>query len=283
MKRLAGVGGFLVVSFLAPAFGAAQIPNSDNVYVLQAIAHQPTTTAPLTLTFSEPSKQGRKRIVKQTDITIPATDVIDSLTTRVRAQKFERESAGAFLFVLDVRGRNVPAKTGDPLVLTLASGAVVAISPGCVHAAATRWLRVNLPSETKVSASAMPLNDPNKSDAARPADQSPPTGSSVQFDAKGVDFSPWLRRFVGQIRRNWFVPESALREKGQVVVTFRVDKTGRITDVAVRTPSSVAAFNNSAFGAVLASNPTVPLPPEYPDESAFFTVTFYFNESPPKG
>ena len=29
------------------------------------------------------------------------------------------------------------------------------------------------------------------------------------------------------------------------------------------------------------SNPTEPLPPEYPSEKAFFTVTFYYNESPP--
>ena len=27
----------------------------------------------------------------------------------------------------------------------------------------------------------------------------------------------------------------------------------------------------------------MPLPPEYPDEKAFFTVTFYFNETPPGG
>ena len=27
--------------------------------------------------------------------------------------------------------------------------------------------------------------------------------------------------------------------------------------------------------------PTEPLPPEYPDPKAFFTVTFYYNEQPP--
>jgi hypothetical protein len=32
---------------------------------------------------------------------------------------------------------------------------------------------------------------------------------------------------------------------------------------------------------LLASDPTTPLPPEYPDDKAFFTVTFYYNESPP--
>ena len=29
------------------------------------------------------------------------------------------------------------------------------------------------------------------------------------------------------------------------------------------------------------SNPTTPLPPEYPSDKAFFTVTFFYNESPP--
>ena len=28
----------------------------------------------------------------------------------------------------------------------------------------------------------------------------------LQFDTKGVEFGPWIRRFVAQVRRNWFVP-----------------------------------------------------------------------------
>jgi len=31
----------------------------------------------------------------------------------------------------------------------------------------------------------------------------------------------------------------------------------------------------------MTSNPVDPLPPEYPSEKAFFTVTFYYNERPP--
>ena len=103
---------------------------------------------------------------------------------------------------------------------------------------------------------------------------------SIQFDTKGVEFGPWLRRFVAQIRRNWFIPYAAMTMKGHVVVTFNVHKDGRITDLQVMKPSSVDAFTNSAHGAIASSNPTVPLPPEYPDSKAFFTVTFYFNESP---
>jgi TonB family protein len=103
---------------------------------------------------------------------------------------------------------------------------------------------------------------------------------SIQFDAKGVDFGPWLRRFIAQIRRNWFVPYAAMTMKGHVVVTFNVNRDGRITELTVLKPSSVNAFTNSAFNALAASNPTLALPPEYPDDKAFFTVTFYFNETP---
>ena len=102
----------------------------------------------------------------------------------------------------------------------------------------------------------------------------------IQFDTKGVEFGPWLRRFIGQIRRNWFIPEAAMFQKGHVSVTFYVGKDGRITELKVLRPSDVGAFNNSSFNALAASNPTVPLPPEYPDDRAFFTVTFYYNENP---
>ena len=33
--------------------------------------------------------------------------------------------------------------------------------------------------------------------------------------------------------------------------------------------------------ALSSSNPTAPLPPEYPVDKAFFTVTFFYNETPP--
>ena len=110
------------------------------------------------------------------------------------------------------------------------------------------------------------------------ADQQP--APAIQFDSKGVEFGPWLRRFVAQIRRNWFIPQSAMFQKGHVVVTFYVGKDGRITELKVLRPSAVDAFDHSSFNALAASNPTYPLPPEYPDDRAFFTVTFYYNENP---
>jgi TonB family protein len=105
-------------------------------------------------------------------------------------------------------------------------------------------------------------------------------GATIQFDTKGIEFGPWLRRFVGQVRRNWFVPDAAFSFHGKVVLQFNIHKSGRISDVVVAQPSQIEAFNRAAVNAILGSNPTEPLPPEYPDERAFFTVTFYYNESP---
>ena len=107
-------------------------------------------------------------------------------------------------------------------------------------------------------------------------------GPEIQFDTKGVEFGPWIRRFIAQVKRNWFIPYAAMSMKGHVVIQFNVHKDGSITDLSVVGPSPVDAFNNAAFGALSGSNPTQPLPPEYPDNKAFFTVTFFYNETPPR-
>jgi TonB family protein len=105
-------------------------------------------------------------------------------------------------------------------------------------------------------------------------------GATIQFDTKGVEFGPWLRRFVAQVRRNWFVPNAAMTFSGRVVLQFNIHRSGRISDVVVAQASQIDAFNRSAVNAILGSSPTEPLPPEYPEERAFFTVTFYYNEPP---
>jgi len=106
-------------------------------------------------------------------------------------------------------------------------------------------------------------------------------GSTIQFDTKGVEFGPWIRRFVAQVRRNWFIPNAAMNFRGHVVIQFNIHKNGQITDVNVIAPSSIDAFNRAAYQAIVGSSPTEPLPPEYPDPMAFFTVTFFYNEQPP--
>jgi len=110
-------------------------------------------------------------------------------------------------------------------------------------------------------------------------------GSDLQFDTKGVEFGPWVRRFKALVQRNWepLIPDApmAMRMQGRVVITLNIHKDGTITDVRVMSPCPVDGYNTAAYGALRASNPTPPLPAEYPDDKAFFTVTFYYNERPP--
>jgi TonB family protein len=105
-------------------------------------------------------------------------------------------------------------------------------------------------------------------------------GPEIQFDSKGVEFGPWIRRFVAQVKRNWFVPYSVMSNSGHVVIQFNVHRDGTITDLAIVGPCPIPAFNSAAYGALASSNPTQPLPPAYPADKAFFTVTFFYNESP---
>lgn len=106
-------------------------------------------------------------------------------------------------------------------------------------------------------------------------------GATIQFDTRGVEFGPWLRRFVAQVRRNWFIPQAAMVLSGHVVLQFNIYRNGEITDIVVVQPSAIDAFNHAAYGAIFSSNPTAPLPPEYPSDKVLFTVTFYYNEEPP--
>jgi TonB family protein len=103
-------------------------------------------------------------------------------------------------------------------------------------------------------------------------------GDAIQFDSKGVEFGPWIRRFVERVRNNWNVPQAAMYLHGHVRITFNIHKNGSITDLSVIGPAQYDSFNTAAMGALVASSPTEPLPPEYPDPQAFFTVTFYYNE-----
>lgn len=102
--------------------------------------------------------------------------------------------------------------------------------------------------------------------------------SDIQFDSKGVDFGPWLRRFKAQVERNWLVPDAAMFYRGRTVIQFYVLRNGFITNLNVVQPAGIPALTISALSALKLSNPTAELPREYPDDRVFFTVTFHYNE-----
>jgi TonB family protein len=106
--------------------------------------------------------------------------------------------------------------------------------------------------------------------------------ATLQFDAKGVDFGTWERPFIRKVVNNWASVSAAGSLKGRVEVSFNVHKDGTITDIVVVGPSKVEVLNTSSLNAIAASSPVQPLPAEYPDEKAHITITFYYNETPPR-
>ena len=101
--------------------------------------------------------------------------------------------------------------------------------------------------------------------------------AQISFDSKGVDFGWWLRRFVAQVKSNWFIPQAAMLMKGRVVITLNIHRNGTITDVTVIQTSGIQSLDTAAVNALKSSNPTVPLPNEYPEDKVLFTVTFFYN------
>ena len=105
-------------------------------------------------------------------------------------------------------------------------------------------------------------------------------GPDIQFDSKGADFGPWLRRFKAQVEHNWLIPQSAMTMSGHVVIQFNVHRNGSLTEIQIVKPSTVESFNLAALNALKSSNPTMTLPAGYPSDVCFFTVIFYYNEHP---
>lgn len=112
-----------------------------------------------------------------------------------------------------------------------------------------------------------------------PEDQFSEQGPSIQFDPKGVDFGPWLRRFRAQVYRNWLIPQAAMVMRGHVVIQMIVRRDGTLTDFRIVRPSGIDAFDTAALNALRLSSPTMQLPEEYPGSGIDpFTVIFYYNE-----
>ena len=97
------------------------------------------------------------------------------------------------------------------------------------------------------------------------------------------------RRKVSVVR--WTVPQRGLRPRCEACAGVK----GRETQAIDHPPGEElqwdwaqlpgAPWGGAAHvlvGALSSSNPTQPLPPEYPDSKAFFTVTFFYNETPPR-
>ena len=90
-------------------------------------------------------------------------------------------------------------------------------------------------------------------------------GASVTSFDTDFPFAYYVEQLLSLIGANWFKPESA--EGTSCVVSFRILRSGQVTDVKLDSSSGVSYYDRAAARAVYAANPLPPLPPDYRNES----------------
>jgi hypothetical protein len=112
----------------------------------------------------------------------------------------------------------------------------------------------------------------------------PGMGSGVQIlsDTQGVDFTNYINRLLATLKRNWLplIPESAqLGEKGVVYATFQINPDGSVPrpDPTLERTSGKEPLDNAAMGAIHASNPFEPLPPQFHGPYLKLRIIFLYN------
>lgn len=103
----------------------------------------------------------------------------------------------------------------------------------------------------------------------------------ILTDTKGMDVHPYLERVLPKIKANWYknVPESVeapIRKKGNVVIGFRVMKTGKITKVELLKSSGVVVLDRAAYAGVVYSSPLPPLPSGFDCKYVDLSIHFYY-------
>ncbi|MBL8115496.1 MAG: TonB family protein [Acidobacteria bacterium] len=151
--------------------------------------------------------------------------------------------------------------------------------------------------EPKPSEKAMPLPEKKKPEPAKPAASAAPpaktapeidlppvgneageaTGTSVfgtsiaKFDAD-FPFAYYIEQLQTLIGQKWVKPDVAVGTF--TVLSFRIQRSGQVTDVKIDLPSSMSFYDRSCSRAVQLANPLPPLPPEFRPDSLGVQIRF---------
>ncbi|WP_433967623.1 energy transducer TonB [Tunturiibacter gelidiferens] len=81
------------------------------------------------------------------------------------------------------------------------------------------------------------------------------TGADILSDTQGVDFGPYIRRILGDIKRNWIplIPEEArppLNKQGETLIRFTILPDGRIAAMNLDGSSQDQAIDRACWGGI---------------------------------
>jgi TonB family protein len=101
----------------------------------------------------------------------------------------------------------------------------------------------------------------------------------VISDTRGVDFGPYLRLMLSQVRENWYrlIPDSAKLKKRKVAIEFAITPDGKVADMLLTAGSGDGALDRAAWGGISTSNPFPPLPSDFTGPYLALRFRFCYN------
>jgi TonB family protein len=99
----------------------------------------------------------------------------------------------------------------------------------------------------------------------------------LDFDPQGADFTAWVNHWKNEVYRNWIVPPSTtLGGKGRVLISFTVERDGRVSGISVLETSGTPALDRAAANA-LRSSRLLELPKDFGPPQVTIQVRFIYN------
>jgi len=111
-------------------------------------------------------------------------------------------------------------------------------------------------------------------------------GAEILSDTQGVDFGPYLRRILGDIKRNWIplIPEEArppLNKQGETLIRFTILPDGRIAAMNLDGSSQDTAIDRACWGGITGVGQFPPLPANFKGPNLELRIDFFTNKPIP--
>lgn len=112
------------------------------------------------------------------------------------------------------------------------------------------------------------------------------TGAEILSDTQGVDFGPYIRRILGDIKRNWIplIPEEArppLNKQGETLIRFTINSDGTIAAMHLDGSSQDIAIDRACWGGITGVGQFPPLPAQFKGPNLELRVDFLTNKPLP--
>jgi TonB family protein len=104
-------------------------------------------------------------------------------------------------------------------------------------------------------------------------------GVDILSDTRGVNFAPYLKVIVRNIRRNWYglIPQSVETKKGKLAIEFAISNDGNVEDMQLVATSDDVVLDRAAWASITKANPFPPLPGEFTGSFLALRFRFYYN------